>query len=118
DIPNALEVLIESIAVKKQVILTYQSIESDMPIQRNIEPVGIFHENNFWYVLGYCHLRKDYRQFRADRMIAISISDKPFVKQHKELEYYRRKPDTENKSLVRFRIEKDVAKFLHFNRNF
>jgi len=118
EVPDALEVLIESIAEKKQVILTYESVEAEKPSQRNIEPVGIFHENNFWYVLGYCHLRKDYRQFRADRMIAISRSEKPFTKQHKELEYYRQKPDTENKTLVRFRIEKDVAKYLHFNRNF
>ena len=118
EIPDALEILIESIAEKKQVILTYESVEAEKPSQRNIEPVGIFHENNFWYVLGYCHLRKDYRQFRADRMIAISRSEKPFTKQHKELEYYRQKPDTENKTLVRFRIEKDVAKYLHFNRNF
>jgi len=118
DIPDALEILIKSIADKKQVILTYESVESDKPLQRNIEPVGIFHENNFWYVLGYCHLRKDYRQFRADRMIAISRSEKSFTKQHKELEYYRQKPNIENKSLVRFRIEKDVAKFLRFNRNF
>ncbi len=118
EIPDALEILIESIAEKKQVILTYESVEAEKPSQRNIEPVGIFHENNFWYVLGYCHLRKDYRQFRADRMIAISRSEKPFTKQHKELEYYRQKPDTESKTLVRFRIEKDVAKYLHFNRNF
>ncbi len=118
DIPDALEILIESIAGKKQVTLVYESIEADKPVQRNIEPVGIFHENNFWYVLGYCHLRKDYRQFRADRIIAISRSENPFSKQHRELEYYRQKPYTENKSLVRFRIEKDMAKFLHFNRKF
>lgn len=118
EIPDALEILIESIAEKNQVILTYESVESDNPTQRNIEPVGIFHENNFWYVLGYCHLRKDYRQFRTDRMTAISRSEKPFAKQHKELDYYRKKPDNDNKTLVRFRIEKEVAKYLHFNRNF
>src|SRR5690606_33871382 len=118
DIPDALEILIESIAEKKQVVMTYESIEAEKPSQRNIEPAGIFHENNFWYIMGYCHLRKDYRQFRADRIISISRSEKPFTKAHKELEYYRQKPDTENKSLIRFRIDRSVSKFLHFNRNF
>lgn len=118
EIPNALEIFIECIAEKKQVVLTYESIEAEKPNQRNIEPVGIFHENNFWYIMGYCHLRKDYRQFRADRIISISRSEKPFTKQHKELEYYRIKPDNENKSYVRFRVDKEVAKFLHFNRNY
>lgn len=118
DIPDALEILIESIAEKKQVVMTYESIEAKKPSDRNIEPVGIFHEHNFWYVMGYCHLRKDYRQFRADRIISISRSEKPFTKTHKDLEHYRQKPDTETKSLVRFRIDRSVAKFLHFNRNF
>src|SRR5690606_41963462 len=56
--------------------------------------------------------------FRSDRIISISRSEKTFTKIHKELEYYRQKPDTENKSLVRFRIDRSVSKFLHFNRNF
>src|SRR5690606_28979062 len=64
NIPDALEILIESIAAKKQVVMTYESIEAEHPFERIIEVVGIFHENNFWYVMGYCHLRKDYRQFR------------------------------------------------------
>lgn len=118
NIPDALEIFIESIADKKQVVLKYESIESDKATERNIEAVGIFHENNFWYVLGYCHLRKDYRQFRADRIIAISRSSNAFTKPHKSLDFYRQKTNTETKSLVRFRIEKKVAKYLHFNRKF
>lgn len=118
DIPDALEILIESIAEKKQVVMTYESVEAEHPSERTIEPVGVFHEHNFWYVMGYCHLRKDYRQFRADRILSISRSEKPFTKTHQDLEYYRKKPLTENKSLVRFKIDKSVSKFLHFNRNF
>ena len=118
NIPDALEILIESIAEKKQVVMTYESIEAEHPFERIIEVVGIFHENNFWYVMGYCHLRKDYRQFRADRIISILRSEKPFTKTHKNLDYYRQKPDTETKTLVRFRIDRSVSKFLHFNRNF
>src|SRR5690606_20023350 len=38
EIPDALEILIESIAEKKQVILTYESVEAEKPSQRNIEP--------------------------------------------------------------------------------
>ncbi len=118
EIPDALEILIESIAEKKQVVLNYESVESETPTKRNIEPVGIFHEHNFWYVLGYCHLRKDYRQFRTDRMISIQRSLELFTKTHKELEFYRTKPESTNKSLVRILVEKGVAKYLHFNRKY
>src|SRR5690554_3556694 len=118
DIPDALEILIESIAEKKQVVMTYESIEAEHPSQRTIEPVGVFHEHNFWYVLAYCHLRKDYRQFRADRIISIQKSSEGYTKIHRELEFYRQKTKQDNKSLVRILVEKKVAHYLHFNRRY
>src|SRR5699024_8793700 len=58
-VPQALGVLFDSMVEKKQVKLRYQALHADRPEERNIEPVGLFHENQFWYILGYCHLRKD-----------------------------------------------------------
>jgi len=117
-IPDALEILIESIADKKQVTLVYQSVDSEIPTQRNIEPVGVFHEHNFWYVLGYCHLRKEYRQFRTDRMVSIRRGLELFTKTHRELAFYRQKTDHINKCLVRLLVSREAAKYLHFNRKF
>ncbi len=117
-IPDALEILFESIIEKRQVMLMYQSVESEHPSRRNIEPVGIFYEYNFWYVLAYCHLRKDYRQFRTDRIISIQRSSEAYSKIHRELEFYRQKPQQDNKSLVRVLVDKKVAHYLHFNRKY
>lgn len=118
DIPDALEVLIASMAEKKQTILIYESVEAEAPTKRAIEPVGIFHENNFWYVLGYCHLREDYRQFRTDRIKAIRCSEEPFGRQHKDLDFYRKPAENTNKSFVRISVDKKAAKYLHFDRKF
>src|SRR5690606_12981882 len=42
EIPNALEIIFESIAEKKQIVLSYQSFHKDEFTNRQIEPVGLF----------------------------------------------------------------------------
>ena len=114
-VPNALEVLFESIAEKTQVFLTYESIESDGPVQRQIEPVGLFNENNFWYVFGYCHLRQAYRQFRTDRIHDIHSTPESFILKHAPIEELRRVPNSQKTKVV-IRVDKKVAKFLQGSR--
>ncbi len=111
-VPNALEVLFESIAEKKQVFLRYQSLQADCPSERYIEPVGLFHENNFWYVLGFCHLRKDYRQFRTDRMLAIQCSGKPFELIHGTIDEHRNKKTDRQKTKIRILVDRTVARYI------
>ena len=118
DIPDALEILFESIAEKQQVKLIYYGIESKTPIERVIEPVGIFHENNYWYVMGYCHLREDYRQFRTDRMESIKRTGLSFHKEHPTLEDLRKEPEERTKTRVRILVDKKIARFLGSGRNY
>ena len=118
DIPDALEILFESIAEKKQVKLTYYGIESEAPVERTIEPVGIFHENNYWYVMGYCHLRKDYRQFRTDRMEKINRTPILFEKEHATLDQLREDPEERPKTKVRILVDKKISRFLGSGRNY
>ncbi len=113
--PNALEVLFESIAEKTQVFLRYESIEADNPVERKIEPVGIFNENNFWYVLGYCHLRQAYRQFRTDRIHKINRTSEAFILEHAPVDEIRQ-VDSREKIKVRILVDKKVAKFLRGSR--
>ena len=118
DISNALEILFESIAEKRQVKLLYLSIEADKPTERYVEPVGMFYENNAWYVMGYCHLRQDYRQFRTDRMQTISGTSLPFAKQHLSLEELRSDKREISRTRVRILVDKKIARFLGSGRNF
>lgn len=115
-IPNALEILFESIAEKKQVYLKYQSLEADNPSERNIEPVGLFHENNYWYVLGYCHVRKAYRQFRTDRILRIQRTDELFTLEHGSIDDHRNKREDIPKTKVRIQVDKNIAKYIKGSR--
>ena len=112
NIPNALEILFESIAEKKQVFLKYHSMQSENPTERHIEAVGLFHENNFWYVLGFCHYRNDYRQFRTDRMLGIKRTPHPFSREHASLDDHLNKEVNREKVRIKILVDKGVARYI------
>jgi len=117
-IPNALELLFESIVEKKQVLLHYESLHADKVTERLLEVVGVFHENNYWYVMAYCHLRQDYRQFRIDRMLGIKRTEKAFTKEHGTVDEYRVKDEYADKTRVRLLVDKKVIKYIRNSRNY
>lgn len=112
-IPDALEILFESIAEKKQVFLKYAALESENPSERTIEPIGVFNENTYWYVMGYCHLRNDYRQFRTDRILKINRTSNAFALEHKTLDELRKKSETRDKNKVRILVDKKISKYIN-----
>ena len=113
DVPNAMDILFTSIAEQKQVYLHYHSFAADKPERRNIEPVGVFHENNYWYLLAFCHLRKDYRQFRTDRILAIQRTDIPFVKNHGSIDDHRKKEKTSKEhTRVVIAVNKEIMRYI------
>jgi predicted DNA-binding transcriptional regulator YafY len=116
--PNTLAVLFESIAEKKQILLHYKTFEREETTQRNLEPVGVFHDHNNWYFFAYCHLRKDYRQFRTDRIQSIKKTDCDFTIEHDSLETYLNKNETIPTTKVRILIEKKIARYLETERKY
>lgn len=111
--PHALALIFRSMADKTQLILNYQAFEAEETTTRTIEPVGVFHDYNNWYVLGYCHLRKAYRQFRTDRIHEIKKTEEPFKKEHEALEFYLDKEKQQHPTTkVRISVEKRIAKYL------
>ncbi len=112
EIPNALQILFESIATQKQVFLKYRSPESARSSERHIETVGLFNENHYWYVLAFCHIRQGYRQFRTDRIQDIRSTDKDFLLQHGPLEDHLLKKETVAKTRVRIAVDKEIARYM------
>lgn len=116
-IPQALELLFESVARKKQVILDYQAIRNHGLTRRQVEVVGIFHENRYWYILGYCHLRQDYRQFRIDRIKGIMRSDKEYSRTHETVEEIRARNRQAHSVTVRMEVKSDIVEYLKYDRD-
>ena len=111
-IANALPVLFNSIALQHQVHLTYRSLSSTEPQNRLIEPVGVFYENNRWYLYAYCHLRNDYRQFRTDRIIAIKSTEIPFSQSHTNIDNLKKDTPDCVKTKAIIAVNKKAAQYM------
>lgn len=116
EIEDSLHTVLHGIADRKSVILEYKAI-TDIISEREIEPVGVFHENNNWYILGYCLLRGDYRQFRTDRILAIRGTSNRFARKHGKLSDHLNRHETFPRITVRLLVEPRVARYLSNTRN-
>lgn len=113
DVPNAMEILFSSIAERTQVFIHYHSFGAKKSEYRHIESVGFFHENNHWYLLAFCHLKNDYRQFRTDRILSIQRTDKPFARSHGSIDDHRNKEKASvNQIRVVIAVDKKVIRYL------
>lgn len=47
---------------------------------REANPYGLIHIRNTWHLVAYCHLRKDVRNFRLDRVEALELLPQTFLR--------------------------------------
>jgi predicted DNA-binding transcriptional regulator YafY len=83
-----LSIIQEAIANSTQLALTYKNLKEETST-RKIEPIGLIFYAFNWHVIGWCHSRKDYRDFRVSRIEHIKNTGTPFTKtDHIELNTY------------------------------
>jgi predicted DNA-binding transcriptional regulator YafY len=113
DVPNALEILFNSIGGQKQVVIEYKRLSSPQAERRNIEPIGVYHDINHWYLYAFCHLRNDYRNFRTDRITSIQPTDASFSRQHADIDQHRkREMETYQQQKVIISVEKEIIPYI------
>lgn len=49
--------------------------------RRRVEPIGLVFYNFTWHFVGWCQLRRDYREFRVARLLHLSATTQPFTQQ-------------------------------------
>ncbi|PRD56239.1 helix-turn-helix transcriptional regulator [Sphingobacterium gobiense] len=118
NVPSALSILFEGVAQYRVVNMEYRSSSSVTPVHREIEPVGVFHQGNYWYFMAYCHVRADYRQFRIDRIQKIQLTSTPFTKKHKPLAYYLAKEDSAPTTTIRISVPLQYARYMEWERSY
>ena len=86
--PNNLLLEVQSALAQNQFIhIRYLSGYKEERSDRTIEPLGLCFYAGHWHLLAYCHMRKAYRDFRVDRILATTLSDTRFDRQrHGELD--------------------------------
>ncbi|MBI5294075.1 MAG: YafY family transcriptional regulator [Chloroflexi bacterium] len=73
-----LEKLRRAIREHRSLDMNYQSNQIPHPTQRRLDPYALVHRWGWWYVIGFCHLRREIRTFRVDRISEIILSDATF----------------------------------------
>ena len=84
---NVIATIQTAICGKKAISIQYLALDSSKPACRMVEPISLgFYEQN-WHLIAYCRLRKEYRNFRVDRIKNISLEEKEiYEKPHGTLE--------------------------------
>lgn len=110
---NYIQKIIESISERKSINIRYHTFYSNEIKDRNIEPIGLFFSSGCWHTIAFCELRQDYRDFRLDRILNITRTDKPFRKKHPSIKDYLGKLSKEqNLKTIVISVDKEVAQYL------
>lgn len=63
-----LPILRDALHQQRRLQLVYQAAGRPAPNQREVDPYALVHSRGWWYLVGYCHLRRAVRAFRVDRI--------------------------------------------------
>jgi predicted DNA-binding transcriptional regulator YafY len=85
-----LSVLQQSISAGTIIEIEYKNNKEEVS-KRSIEPIGLLFYALNWHLIGWCHLRGDYRDFRVSRITRLCNTGKKFTTtDHTDLDTYMR----------------------------
>lgn len=73
----ALLALSAAARAQQRVLLRYRSAEQQ-DSERELDVYGLAYRGGAWYAVGHCHLRRDLRSFRLDRVQSVQALPKSF----------------------------------------
>jgi predicted DNA-binding transcriptional regulator YafY len=108
-----LQPLLKAIGSSLIVEIHYRSLERNEVTQRRVEPVGIYYLGSHWYLIAFCQLRNDYRNFRTDRIERLAITDETISRIHPSLQTFITQMSKEREVCqVIIDVEPDIIKYL------
>jgi predicted DNA-binding transcriptional regulator YafY len=72
-----LSVLQNVIAAKMIIEIEYKNLKEEVS-KRQLEPIGLIFYAFNWHLIGWCHARKDYRDFKVARISRLRNTEMPF----------------------------------------
>lgn len=108
-----LQPLLKAIGSSSVIEIHYTSLEKEETTKRKVEPVGIYYLGSHWYLIAWCQLRKDYRNFRTDKITRLDFTSEKISKEHPPLQSFmdQMSRDREvHKVIIDF--EPEVVKYL------
>lgn len=75
-----LTVLQEAISSKHTVEIEYRNNNNEVS-KRLVEAIGLIFYAFSWHLIGWCHMRQDYRDFKIVRILKVKDTGNPFTKE-------------------------------------
>ena len=69
--------LLTAVGAEHVVRLRYHARYSDEVSERDVEPVGLYFSQR-WHLVAFCRLRQDFRDFRFDRLLSLTVLPERF----------------------------------------
>ncbi len=110
DFPDHFLTEIQRAIGKRQVLkIDYSDAEEEIT-QRCVEPMGMFYYSMTWHLIGWCRLRNGYRNFRADRIMALTNTQEVYeARSETSLQEYFNSVFQTNQNLTRAFITFDKS---------
>jgi len=70
-------VLEPAIRFRKKVTFSYTAAGNGVKSKREVDPYALAYRDGAWVLVGWCHLRKEIRSFRVDRITDAVMAPKP-----------------------------------------
>jgi len=103
-----LQLILKAIGSSSVIEINYTSLEKNESTKRKVEPVGIYYLGSHWYLIAFCQLRKDYRNFRTDKISKLIVTDETNSRTHPPLQSFISKM-SEDKEVTKVIIDVDPA---------
>lgn len=109
-----MSVLRQSLVERRVIRIRYYSAYKEEATEREVEPIGLLYYSLSWHLIGWCRLRRDYRDFRLDRIRQISLLDDVFNDSpHPSLQEYMQQLRSEQElTEIVVSFEKDMARIV------
>jgi predicted DNA-binding transcriptional regulator YafY len=93
---------IQGAIARHQVLKLNYSNADEQVSEREVEPVGIYYYSLSWHLIAWCRMRKEYRNFRSDRIKSLSNTGQTFEPRSKvSLEDFFNAQIQSNPNLIR-----------------
>ena len=108
-----LQSILKAIGSSSVIEINYTSLEKNESTKRKVEPVGIYYLGSHWYLVAFCQMRIDYRNFRTDKITRLTITGEANSKTHPPLQSFINKMSADREvTKVVIDVEPGVVKFL------
>ncbi len=75
--PELLQKLLSALQDERQITMKYVPLSGNGAGERTVDPLRLISYQGQWYLVGYCHLRKELRTFHLARIQTLEVTRRP-----------------------------------------